>query len=294
MRYSAAIFVMLGVTLGLSTGTAIAQTERSFSLFDLFEVGPPNEEYEIPPPDEEFAAPPVIRKRENTAKRAPRKSMFDLFPPGRERSTRATTKKSRTLSTQEASELAPKPRIRPQSAEVTNVAKEKRRLQALAARLQKQRQALDAEARRLHAEADQQKEERKRLVKGKLEKSPGEPIEGTPTARPPIGFETDNGDLGASGRETVFRRSDKTHLARAEPSSPPSAGTGKAGPESPKCKKAKAVIEGFAFSNVEAKACDGKTYLFSATRDKSTFSIKISSQTWELIEVSRSEAQAGE
>jgi hypothetical protein len=89
----------------------------------------------------------------------------------------------------------------------------------------------------------------------------------------------------APEEKTDRRRS--TAITREKPGLPSKQAVKEAPELQKKCKKAKAIIEGFAFSNVEAKACDGNTYLFSAMRDNSTFSIKISSQTWELIDVSK-------
>jgi hypothetical protein len=213
----------------------------------LFEISPPDEEYDVPPADEEFTPPPVVRKKRNPAPAAG-KTMFDLFPPDEKRSTSAVTKKqARTPLTQGAKNAsAVATRKRPDSAEV-NIANDKKRLRDLAVRLERQRQAQEAEARRLRAQE----------------------------------LALNSKPSSVTVRERLLTRTDKTY-ARAESDRPL-----KPGPESIKCTKAKSIIEGFAFSNVEAKACDGETYLFSATRDNHPFSIKINSQTWRLTEVSK-------
>jgi hypothetical protein len=257
---------MLGVSLGLFSSTAMAQTGPPLNWFD-FEEGPPDDEYDLPPPDEEFSPPPIVRKKRNTAPAVGR-TMFDLFPPERKRPTSAVTRKEpRTQSKRAASE-------------VPTIANEKKRLRALAVRLERQRQAQEAEARRLRAEA---------LALNGGRKSRGEVTQGvSPSVPSTTGPEADEGNpSGVSVREKLVRRTDKTYVARAESGQPLSTNAAKPGPQSIKCKRAKSIIEGFAFSDVEPKACDGETYLFSATRDNNPFSIKINSQTWELTEVSK-------
>ncbi len=56
----------------------------------------------------------------------------------------------------------------------------------------------------------------------------------------------------------------------------------------PKCEKAKKTIGTYAFTNIEAKSCEGKVYLFSASRDGSQFSVKVSANG-ELLEVEKLE-----
>jgi hypothetical protein len=62
----------------------------------------------------------------------------------------------------------------------------------------------------------------------------------------------------------------------------PSQGAGKVS-----CDKAKAIVGGYGFSNVESKACDGSVYRFSAKRDGKAFDVKVSSLSGELTEVKR-------
>jgi hypothetical protein len=56
----------------------------------------------------------------------------------------------------------------------------------------------------------------------------------------------------------------------------------------PKCEKAKKTIGTYAFTNIEAKSCEGKVYFFSASRDGSQFSVKVSANG-ELLEVEKLE-----
>ncbi len=56
----------------------------------------------------------------------------------------------------------------------------------------------------------------------------------------------------------------------------------------PKCEKAKKTIGTYAFTNIEAKSCEGKVYLFSASREGGQFSVKVSANG-ELLEVEKLE-----
>jgi hypothetical protein len=51
------------------------------------------------------------------------------------------------------------------------------------------------------------------------------------------------------------------------------------------CEKAKSIIVKFAFSNVEAKSCEGNTYSFAATRSGKQFFVRVSALSGELVEV---------
>lgn len=53
------------------------------------------------------------------------------------------------------------------------------------------------------------------------------------------------------------------------------------------CDKAKTIIGGYGFSDVQSKGCDGSVYSFSARRDGKNFDIKVSSLSGELTEVKR-------
>ncbi len=53
------------------------------------------------------------------------------------------------------------------------------------------------------------------------------------------------------------------------------------------CSEAKDIVAGFGFSNIEAKSCSGSTYSFAAKRGGKPFTIKLSSASGELTNVSR-------
>lgn len=53
------------------------------------------------------------------------------------------------------------------------------------------------------------------------------------------------------------------------------------------CDKAKSIIAGYGFGNVETKSCTGKVYSFAATRGGKSFSVKVSALNGELTEVKR-------
>ncbi|HEY7749686.1 MAG TPA: hypothetical protein VH933_13550 [Aestuariivirgaceae bacterium] len=53
------------------------------------------------------------------------------------------------------------------------------------------------------------------------------------------------------------------------------------------CDKAKSIVSGYGFGNVEAKSCSGETYSFSAQRGGKNFSITVSALSGELTEVKR-------
>jgi hypothetical protein len=53
------------------------------------------------------------------------------------------------------------------------------------------------------------------------------------------------------------------------------------------CDKARAIVAGYGFTNVEPQTCKGKVYAFGAKRDGKSFSVKLSSSSGELTEVKR-------
>ena len=53
------------------------------------------------------------------------------------------------------------------------------------------------------------------------------------------------------------------------------------------CGKAEEIVAGFGFTNIEARSCSGKSYDFAAKRDGKPFTIKLSSASGELTEVTR-------
>jgi hypothetical protein len=53
------------------------------------------------------------------------------------------------------------------------------------------------------------------------------------------------------------------------------------------CDKAKSIITGYGFGNIETKSCSGKIYSFAAKRDGKSFSVKVSALNGELTEVKR-------
>ena len=57
--------------------------------------------------------------------------------------------------------------------------------------------------------------------------------------------------------------------------------------DSVSCDKAKSILTGYGFGNVEAKSCNGKVYSFAAMRDGKSFSVKVSALNGELTEVKR-------
>jgi hypothetical protein len=54
-----------------------------------------------------------------------------------------------------------------------------------------------------------------------------------------------------------------------------------------RCEWARSIVSGYAFENVEAKACEGSMYDFEAMRGGKRFSIQISALNGELIKVQR-------
>jgi hypothetical protein len=53
------------------------------------------------------------------------------------------------------------------------------------------------------------------------------------------------------------------------------------------CDKAKSIISGYGFGDVQTRSCEGKTYSFAAKRGGKSFSVKVSSLNGELTEVKR-------
>jgi hypothetical protein len=53
------------------------------------------------------------------------------------------------------------------------------------------------------------------------------------------------------------------------------------------CDKAKSILSGYGFGEVEAKSCNGEVYSFAAKRDGKTFAVKVSALNGELTEVKR-------
>ena len=53
------------------------------------------------------------------------------------------------------------------------------------------------------------------------------------------------------------------------------------------CDKAGDIVSGYGFQSVKPTACKGKTYAFAATRDGSSFSIKLDPASGELTEVKK-------
>lgn len=53
------------------------------------------------------------------------------------------------------------------------------------------------------------------------------------------------------------------------------------------CDKARSIITGYGFGNIETKSCSGNIYSFAATRGGKSFSVKVSALNGELTEVKR-------
>jgi hypothetical protein len=287
--------MVCGVMLGPSS-LALAQAEHPLSMFDLFEP------QESGRPD---LAPAEMPRDE--AKKAAGKTVFDLFRPQRKPTAKVT--RDAPVSVSPSREVAkaipelsnPNEKLSSGEAERGTLAKEKQRLRSLAASLQHQVQAQVAQDRRLKAEAEKLSSEREGLVKERLElETLKKSLASAPTsAAPSKHADSFNADSGRQSipipQEPEFKRSKETHqtrIALAEPSPPPATKGEDPSLKSSRCEKAKAVIEGYAFVDVQAKNCTGDSYSFSAIRDKNSFSIRIDPQTWELIEVSKAMPEA--
>jgi hypothetical protein len=57
--------------------------------------------------------------------------------------------------------------------------------------------------------------------------------------------------------------------------------------ENVSCEKARSIIAGYGFGDVQTKSCEGKTYSFAATRGGKSFSVTVSALNGELTEVKR-------
>jgi hypothetical protein len=53
------------------------------------------------------------------------------------------------------------------------------------------------------------------------------------------------------------------------------------------CDKARSIITGYGFGNIETKSCAGEVYSFAAVRGGKSFSVKVSALSGELTEVKR-------
>jgi uncharacterized coiled-coil protein SlyX len=304
MRHCAAICLVL-VTWGHCVGLAAAQTQRPLTMFDLFEMEQSGE----------TVAESGRRNKSDSADQTPTKSMFDLFQSKPRRSRAAANIQEETvrapLSKQAVkTTLQPKharlPSAKSPNTEVASLAKKKKRLDSLASSLSSKRGAQEKEARHLNTAAVEQKQEMEKPSADELDLEAIRKLldsdqfaVGTtpaPPAKPPHSLNADAGKHSiAVPHEPTFNRSsevDQTRIARVEPNAPTAPKWEDARLKSSGCQKAKAVIEGYAFTDVRAKSCVGDSYLFSATRDKNTFSIKINSQTWELTEVAKAAPQA--
>ncbi len=298
MRNGSAILTLLGVMFGHSL-SALAQTDPPRTMFDLFEQ----------PGHREVVVEPQATGRTSKAERAPSKgnSMFDLLQAPRRTSTDAVNDNQSASSTHPSKKTTvllvkpPLPRQRPRSStsETAALATERERLRSVATRLQQQQQVQKAEARRLDEVSSQLKQDRDILLKQKRELEllrqslNSNQLNGplNPSAPQDQDRKLASKEIGPStvaSQKSTFNGPEErnaTRVARIDPLSHSSKGN--ADLSSPKCKKAKALIEGYAFSNVEARMCAGNSYLFSATRDKSAFSIRVNPKTWELIEVAK-------
>jgi len=53
------------------------------------------------------------------------------------------------------------------------------------------------------------------------------------------------------------------------------------------CDKAKSIVTGYGFSNIQTQSCNGSVYSFAASRGGKSFSVKVSALNGELTEVKR-------
>ena len=53
------------------------------------------------------------------------------------------------------------------------------------------------------------------------------------------------------------------------------------------CDKAKSIVTGYGFSDIQTQSCSGSVYSFAATRGGKSFSVKVSALNGELTEVKR-------
>ena len=305
MRYYAAICLVLGVTWGHCLGLATAQTQHPLTMFDLFEVQQSGE----------TVAEPGRRTEPDTAERTPAKSMFDLFQSKPRRPKAAANIQEETvrapLSKQAVKKtLQPKharlPSAKSPNTEVASLVKKKKRLESLTSSLRSKNETQEKETRPLKTAAVELKQEKKKPPADELDLEAirkllnsdqfGVGTTSAPRAKPPNSLNADAGKQSIRvPHEPTFNRTnefDQTRIARVEPNAPTAPKWEDARLKGSKCQKAKAVIEGYAFTDVRAKSCVGDSYSFSATRDKNAFSIRINPQTWELTEVAKAAPQA--
>ena len=294
MRNGSAILTLIGVMFGHSF-IAVAQTDGPRTMFDLFEQ----------PRHREVVIEPQATRRNSKAQQAPSKasSMFDLLQAPRRTSTAGVNNegRARDLSSTQPSKKStlllikpPLPRQRPRlsTSETAALARERIRLRSIAAGLQQKPQVQKAEAGRLDALSSQLKQARESLSNQKRELQLLRQSLNSNQLTGPAGPQDQRRMLTAketrpaTGAFNGPEERSPTRLARIDPP-PLSTHAGKANLDGSKCKRAKALVEGYAFANVEARTCEGNSYLFSATRDKSTFSIRVDPQTWELTEVAK-------
>jgi hypothetical protein len=81
----------------------------------------------------------------------------------------------------------------------------------------------------------------------------------------------------------IKRKPQTATAAAATPAKP----TAEAKSTGVSCDKAKSIITGYGFGNIETKSCEGDVYSFAAVRGGKTFSVKVSALNGELTEVKR-------
>jgi hypothetical protein len=109
-----------------------------------------------------------------------------------------------------------------------------------------------------------------------------------PREKPYIGYVHDDaGGLTSSGHTAALGTAED--VRPTQPVSRSTERTSKRKPVSNRlsCRKAKEIVAGFGFTDIQANSCDGRTYSFAAQRDGKPFTISLSSSSGELTEVKR-------
>jgi hypothetical protein len=94
-------------------------------------------------------------------------------------------------------------------------------------------------------------------------------------------------DLTAKSDAAVKTAAVSPKPETAAPSAKTDAPAAKAASGALSCDKAGQIISGYGFSGVKPSVCTGKVYAFDATRDGSSFAIKLDSSSGELTEVKK-------
>jgi hypothetical protein len=203
------------------------------------------------------------------------------------------------LEKQRQAEETERQRLAAEAAAKQQQAEEARQAQEAALALEKQRQAAEAERQRLTAEAaakQQQAEEARQAQEAALALE--NQRQAAETERQRLAAEAAakqrKAEQERQAQEAALALENQRQAAEAERQRLADSrkvasidSASEANEASRSCNKAKAVIGKYGFEDIEAKGCKGKVYHFSATRNGTRYSVKISALTWELTEIKK-------